>query len=184
MEIKIAGISIKMSAFPDTDYGKMVKDMLNRNYDAQVNQLLSKVYADGKDVMKVVGELKQSSAKGDLYKAITNNELMTNVPRSKLRADKLTQEAFNEAVKEAFFKAGGQTHELASVQGGRRQQRSSRRNSRNSQRNSRNSQRNSRNSQRNSRNSQSNSQRNSRNSQRNSQRNSRNSQRNSQQSRR
>ena len=30
-------------------------------YDAQVNQLLSKVYADGKDVMKVVGELKQSS---------------------------------------------------------------------------------------------------------------------------
>ena len=120
-----------MDAFEPKDYGRMVKDMLNRNYLPQVTQLFFTVFAKGPDAMQAVTFLKAMPPVENLY-----NFLKDNI--GEFKADALTEADFNKAVKDSFFRAGGQTHELASVQGGRRQQ--SRRSQRNSQRKSRSSQ--------------------------------------------
>lgn len=136
-----------MDAFEPKDYGRMVKDMLNRNYLSQVTQLFFTVFAKGTDATDAVNFLKEIPPVENLYDFLKSNI-------GKFKADALTKADFNKAVKDAFFRAGGQTHELASVQGGRRQQ--SRRSQRNSQRNSRSSQQSRRrNSRRNSRSSRS-----------------------------
>jgi hypothetical protein len=125
-----------MDAFEPEDYGKMVKDMLNKAYDMEVTQLFFRVFAKGPDAIQAVKFLKAMPPVKNLY-----NFLKSTI--GEFKADALSEDDFNKAVKDKFFSTGGQTHELLSVKGGR-QQRSSRRNSQRQQSSSRRNKRNSR----------------------------------------
>ena len=125
-----------MDAFEPEDYGKMVKDMLNKEYDMEVTQLFFRVFAKGPDAIQAVKFLKAMPPVKNLY-----NFLKSTI--GEFKADALSEDDFNKAVKDKFFSTGGQTHELLSVKGGR-QQRSSRRNSQRQQSSSRRNKRNSR----------------------------------------
>jgi hypothetical protein len=126
-----------MDAFEPEDYGKMVKYMLNKEYDMEVTQLFFRVFAKGPDAIQAVKFLKAMPPVKNLY-----NFLKSTI--GEFKADALSEDDFNKAVKDKFFSTGGQTHELLSVKGGRRQQRSSRRNSQRQQSSSSRNKRNSR----------------------------------------
>ena len=96
----------------DADYGKMVKYMLNNNYDQSVIAELNKVFKNGKASIEAVNMLKAMPPAQDLYSFLPNI--------GGIRDDAVTKDVFNKNIYDAFTKAGGMTFHLNSVKGGYR----------------------------------------------------------------